>query len=127
LIVPFNPSTALRVGGGEDGARTPKTQPQAHDPPADAGCFEPAAKSRVVVHLQSIGQAQSTPCTKRVALDTLQTLIDADCLMQRPSLQVERVKGKDLATASEELRRPIHRVQDIIRRGARLRKINFQR
>src|SRR5262245_30477606 len=42
--------------------------------------------------------------------------------MQRASLQVERVKGKDLATTSDELRRPIHRVQDVIRRGGGLWK-----
>src|SRR5215467_2631054 len=126
-ISSFNQPIPLRLVGREEDRLNPEIQTQADEPPKDARRFVTAAKSRVVVHLQSIGQAQSTPCTKRVALDTLQTLIDADCLMQRPSLQVERVKGKDLATASEELRRPIHRVQDIIRRGARLRKINFPR
>src|SRR5262245_4364165 len=47
--------------------------------------------------------------------------------MSRASLPIKPMKGKDLATAREELRRPIPRVQDIIRRDPRLRNIDFPR
>src|SRR5262245_63086796 len=123
----FEQSIPLCLVGREEDRLNPDTQTQADEPTKDARRFVTAAKSRVVVHLQSIGQAQLTPCFKRVALDAVQTLIGANRLMQRASLQIERVKGKDLATASEELRGPIHGVQDIIRRGGGLRKINFPR
>src|SRR5918992_1619647 len=87
--------------------------------------FVAATESRVVVHLQSIGQAQDTPRLQRMALNTLQTLVGADRLLQRTCPQIECVKGKDLTTTREELRRPIHRIQHIIGRGARLWEIDF--
>ena len=70
-------------------------QTQADEAPENARRFVAATESRVVVDLQSIGQAQDTPRLQRMALNTLQTLVGADRLLQRTRLQIECMKGKD--------------------------------
>src|SRR2546422_7349873 len=66
----FNQSIPLRLVRREEDRLNPDIQTQADEPTKEAWRFVTAAESRVVVHLQSIGQAQLTPCFKRVALDT---------------------------------------------------------